>query len=183
MRNLLKILLLLGLSNSACSNKSKKIIMEEITLTETPEDRSLINFWREFSVKFNSLDTSALRKVSLDSIWLWGDHISSNEFIKRYHSGYPNSTDFSGLLDTNKIRYSTVGCYPNPPVKEAIKVKYDNAFKCRQIAVITDTLGSLVKGVEFSFLVTTKGYRLFALDYCTYYWRFDNSIIDTTTKN
>lgn len=181
MKPLLITLFIFSLCISSCSNESKKVKIQEVTLIETPEDRALINFWKDFSIKFNLLDTADIRKISLDSIWLWGEHISSTEFIKRYYNGY-SSTKFPGILDTNKIRYSSIGCYPAPPIKEAIKKEYDNTFRCRQIAIIKDTIGPTVKGIEFTFLETTKGYRLFGINYASYYWRMDNSIVDTTTK-
>ena len=178
MKALLIIFFILSLCISACSNKPKKFKIQEI---ELPEDRALINFWKDFSIKFNLLDTADVRKISLDSIWLWGEYISSKEFIKRYYSGY-SSADFSGILDTNKIRYSSIGCHPDPPVKEAIKKQYSDAFNCRQVTIIRDTIGSIAKGIEFTFLETTKGYRLFGINYASYYWRMDNSMVDTTTK-
>jgi hypothetical protein len=180
MKTLFKILLIFSLCISACSNKSKKIKIQEVTLVELPEYRALVDFWKDFSIKFDLLDTAYVRKISLDSIWLWGEHISCNKFIKRYYSGY-SSTDFSGILDTNRIRYSSIGCHPNPPIKEAIKKQYGDAFECRQVTIIRDTIGSIVKGIEFTFLETTRGYRLWGINYDSYYWRMDNSIIDTIT--
>lgn len=181
MKTLLKIFFILSVCISACSQKPKKVKIHEVTLYELPEDRFLINFWKDFSTIFNSLDTALVRKVSLDSIWLWGDHISSSEFINRYYKGY-SSSDFLGILDTSKIRYSSIGCYPSPPIKEAVKRQYSDAFNCEQILIIKDTLGSIVKGIEFTFLETTQGYRLFGIDYTSYFWRRD-SMVDTTTIN
>ena len=171
------LILFISFLGLTCSNNPKKVILKEI---ELPETRKLINFWKDFSIKFNSLDTAAVRSVALDSIWLWGDHISSSEFINRYYTGY-SSSDFSGILDTNKVKYSSIGCYPSPPVKEAIKQQYADAFSCEQVLVIKDTLGSIVKGIEFSFLQTSKGYRLFGIQNSSSYWRFGNSVADTTT--
>jgi hypothetical protein len=181
MKTLLKIFFILTLCISGCSQKPKKVKIHEVTLYELPEDRLLISFWKEFSAKFNSLDTAAVRKVSLDSIWLWGDHIASDEFINRYYSGY-SSSDFLGILDTNKIIYSSIGCHPSPIVKEAVKQQNSDAFKCRKIAIITDTVGSIGKGIEFSFLETTNGYRLFGISYTSYFWRM-YGMVDTTTTN
>ena len=163
----------------ACSNKSKKLKIYEITIVEPPERRALINFWKEFSIKFNSLDTASVRSIALDSIWLWGDKISSKEFMQRYYKGYSDSL-FSGILDTNKIIYSSIGCHPSPAIAEAIRRQYSDAFNCEEVLIVQDTTGSVVNGIGFSFLQTSEGYRLFSLKYSSSYWRYDNPV-DTTT--
>jgi hypothetical protein len=146
---LLLVILILFISflGLACSNNPKTVIIQEI---EIPESREFIDFWKNFSIKFDSLDTIAIRNFALDSVWLWGDHISSNEFINRYYTGYLNS-DFSGILDTNKVKYSSIGCHPSPPIEEAIKRDYSDAYNCDQVLVVQDTTGSVVSGIEFSF--------------------------------
>ncbi|MBK6825896.1 MAG: hypothetical protein IPG86_03000 [Chitinophagaceae bacterium] len=151
-----------------------------MTIIETPETRAFINFWIEFSSKYNSLDTTSIKSIALDSIWLWGEITSSKEFMNRYYTGYSTSK-FAGILDTNKAVYSSIGCHPSPPVADAIKRQYSKACNCETVLVVQDTTGSLVNGIEFSFLQTSKGYRLFGLQYSSRYWRFDNSIVDTTT--
>jgi hypothetical protein len=161
----------------ACSNRSKKVT--EVTIVEIPPDKVVVDFWKDFSIKFNSKDTVYLRIITLDSIWLWNDKISSNEFLSRYSKGY-SSSDFEGILDSNRIEFSEVGCHPSPPIKEAIKQEYTKAFQCDQVLIIQDTAGSLVNGIKFSFLKTTKGYRLFGIEYSSSYWRYDFDGIDTT---
>ena len=166
---------------AACSQQPGKVKVHEMILQESPVDRFLVNFWKDFSAKFNARDTAEVRKVSLDSIWLWGDHIGSNEFIRRYYKGY-SGADFSGILDTNKIRYGSIGCHPGPKVKDAVKLEYSDACNCQTIIISQDTVDAIVKGMEFTFLETTKGYRLFGINHSSYYWRYDN-MVDTTIAN
>jgi hypothetical protein len=161
-----------------CSNNPETVVIKEV---ELPETRELINFWKDFSIKFNSFDTVSIRSIALDSIWLWGDLVSANEFLNRYSSGY-SSSNFAGILDMNKAMYSSIGCHPSPPIKEAIKRQYSDACNCDQVLVVQDTVGSTVKGIEFSFLQTTKGYRLFGIKYSSAYWQYDLSLPDTTTQ-
>jgi hypothetical protein len=167
---------------SACLNKSNKLNIRIVTFGEPPERRAFINFWKGFSVKFDSHDTAAVSTLILDSVWLWGDKISSKEFIQRYRDGY-SSVDFVGILDTTKTKYSSIGCHPSPPIKEAIKRQYSNSFNCDQVLVIQDTVGSIVNGIEFTFLQTSKGHRLFGIKYFSSYWRYDNAETDTTALN
>ncbi len=168
MRVLFIILVLFIFFFSSCSNQSNKVKIHEVTLVELPEKRAFINFWKGFSTKFNSLDTATIRVMTLDSIWLWGDKIPSTEFLRRYHDGYSIS-DFIGILDTNKVMYSSIGCDPSPHIKEAIRQQYSKAFNCDQVLLVQDTAGSIVNGIEFSFLQTTKGYRLFGIKYSSRY--------------
>ncbi len=91
--------------------------------------------------------------------------------MNRYYTGY-SSSDFSEILDSNKVKYSSIGCHPSPPVKEAIKQQYADAYNCEKVLVIKDTLDSIVKEIEFSFLQTNKGYRLFGINNSSSYWRF-----------
>jgi hypothetical protein len=161
-----------------CSSNPETVVLNEI---ELPERREFINFWKSFSTKFNAIDTISIRSIALDSIWLWGDHVSSNEFMTRYSAAY-SSSDFRGILDTSKTKYSSIGCHPSPPVEDAIKQQYSDACHCDQVLVVQDTVGSVVKGIEFSFLETTKGYRLFAIDYSSSYWEYDFLGPDTTIQ-
>lgn len=179
MKLLLLIFVFLNFSISACYNKPGKAKVKKITIVELYEPRAFIDFWKGFSIKFNSLDTALVRSIALDSIWLWGDFVTSNEFITRYYSGYSDS-DFLGILDTNKIRYGSIGCYTNPTIKDAIQREDSKAFNCMEAAIIQDTVGSIINGIEFSFLETSKGYRLFGIEHASYYWRMDNSLVDTT---
>ena len=179
MRVLFSIFVLFIFLSSSCSSKSKKVKIQEMTLVDFPVTRAFINFWKDFSIKFNSLDTTSIKIITLDSIWLWGDKISSKEFIRRYYKGY-SASNFAGILDTNMVMYSSIGCHPSPPIAQAIRRQYSDAFNCENVLVVQDTTGSVVNGIKFSFLQTTKGYRLFSVEYSSSYWRYDNSI-DTTT--
>lgn len=167
----------------SCANDSDEseemVIREEFITEELPERRALINFWKTFSKQFNSRDTAAIRSIALDSIWLWGDKVSANEFMQRYYKGYTDS-DFFGILDTNKVMYSSIGCHTSQVVKDAVRPEYPDAFNCEQVLIVQDTTGSVVNGIEFSFLQTTKGYLLFGLKYSSSYWSY-NSKVDTTT--
>ncbi len=140
----------------------------------------IINFWKDFSVKFNSLDTAAIKQISLDSVWLWGDKISSQNFIKRYASGYSIS-DFRGILDLNNTSYGSIGCYPSPPIADAIKQEYDDAFDCKEVTIINDTVGSTVEAKKFTFVKTTVGYRLLGIGNYPYpIGYYNSSPVDTT---
>jgi hypothetical protein len=176
-----KVFFIVCIFLAACAQQPRKVKVHEMILQESPVDRFLVNFWKDFSANFNARDTAEVRKVSLDSIWLWGDHIGSNEFIRRYYKGY-SSADFVGILDTNKIRYSSIGCHPSPKLEEAVKLKYSDACNCQTITISKDTVGSVVEGMEFTFLETTTGYRLFGINHSSYYWRYD-SMVDTTIAN
>ena len=167
---------------SACStNRSEKerYKIVELNYREDPETKRFINFWRDFSQKFNSLDTASVKKISLDTIWLWGEKISSEIFIKRYWVGYSSSGFSKFILDSNKTTYSSIGCHPSPPVKEAIKREYGDACNCQQV-IINDTVGLEINALEFSFLNTTKGYLLFGIKNYSYNWSRVNSMVDTT---
>jgi hypothetical protein len=172
------ILLFLTLHALCCSPKQKEVEVTDITLTEDPETRAFINFWKEFSLKFNSLDIESVKKITLDSIWLWDESVSSTDFIKRYSKGYLSSDFPKIILDTNKTSYSSIGCHPDPPVVEAIKREYSDAFNCRTVA-INDTMGAIVAVLEFSFLETTKGYRLMGMKNYSYDWSLIDPMIDT----
>lgn len=78
--------------------------------------------------------------------------------------------------------YSSIGCHPSPPVEEAIRRQYSDACNCDQVLLVQDTVGSIVKGIEFSFLQTNKGYRLFGIKYSSSYWQYGFSSPDTTTQ-
>jgi hypothetical protein len=161
----------------ACSNKAKP---KKLVVVEIPSDKALISFWKDFSIKFNSLDTAAIIRISLDSVWLWGDIVSSEDFIKRYASGY-SSTDFRGILDLNNTSYGSIGCHPSPPIAQAIKQEYSDAFSCKEVTIINDTIESTVKATKFTFLETTVGYRLFGIDNFSYPIGYYNSLTPDTT--
>lgn len=175
------ILLFLILHALCCTPKQKETKVSEIVLTETedPETRAFINFWEEFSLKFNSLDTESVKKITLDTIWLWGDRVSSIDFIKRYSDGFSSSGFSNIILDTNKTSYSSIGCHPSPPVFEATKQEYGDAFNC-QTVTINDTLGTTVNALKFSFLKTTNGYMLFGINNYSYPWTRIDPMVDTT---
>jgi len=163
----------------ACSNKAKT---NKVVVVEIHSDTALINFWKDFSIKFKSLDTAAIRRISLDSVWLWGEIVSSKDFIKRYTSIY-SSTDFRGILDLNNTSYGSIGCLPSPPISDAIKREDSDAFSCKEVTIIKDTIGSTVKAIQFTFLETTVGYRLVGIDDYPYPIGYFNSPpVDTTTK-
>ncbi len=179
MKYLITVFLIPGFYLLACSSDPKKVTSNNFVLNDIPENPALINFWKDFSVKFNRSDSAALREITLDSIWLWREKVSCNEFLKRYHSGY-SPTKFPGITDTNNVRYSTIGCYPTPMVKEAIKQQYNDAYNCRQVEIINDTIGSVVQGTEFTFLETSIGYRLFGINSFSYPLHKENTLVDTT---
>lgn len=179
------LLIVLMFCLHGCIKKQKKVKLQEIWTNQSPEEKAFISFWKEFSIKFNSRDTVAMWQIVLDSIWLWGDEVSSNEFIKRYYKGY-SSADFLGILDTNKIMYSPIGCVPSPIPEGAIRVQpgYGYGFVCRKATISQDTVGSVVQGIQFTFLETLTGYRLSELNYSSYYWRPpEYNGVDTTLIN
>jgi hypothetical protein len=159
------------------------LIVYDVAAPEDPETSAFILFWRDFSLKFNSLDTASTRKITLDSIWLWGVHVSSAEFMKRYYNGYSNSDLPKMILDVKNTSYGSVGYLPDPPVGGAIvKGKDGNFFSCKE-ATIRDTIGAEVTTLEFTFLQTTRGYKLFGISFYTYNWSLGfpfDSMVDTT---
>ena len=174
--HLVILILYISFLGLTCSNNPKTVIIQEI---ELPETREFINFWKDFSIKFNSMDTGAIRKVTLDTIWLWGDRVPSIDFIERYFSNY-SSTDFSRIiLDTTKTSYSSIGCHPSPPVDGAIKLEYSDAFNCQEVT-IKDTIGTTVDVLEFTFLKTTNAYKLFGIKRYDYSLSQVDPMIDTT---
>lgn len=182
------ILLILTVHLLCCTPKEKKAKITEVVLTETEDlkTRAFINFWKDFSLKFNSLDSESIKKITLDTIWLWGDRVSSMDFIKRYHDSYSSSDLPKIILDTNKTSYSWIGCHPVSPINNAVKdydeitKKYRNACNCME-ATINDTIGSAVNAYKFTFLETTKGYRIFGITSYSHSWAPANSSVDTTT--
>lgn len=130
-------------------------------------------------MNFISLDTAAFRKNTLDSVWLWGDRVSSTDFIKRYSGDYSNTNFSKIILDTSKTSYSSIGCHPSPLIEEAIRQEHGDAFDCKEVT-IRDTLDFLVNALEFTFLKTTKGYRLFGLKNYSYNQSRVDRIVDTT---
>jgi hypothetical protein len=180
MRYLFKIASFSFLIFAACSTRSNRVKNKKIIRVVELADDALIRFWKDFSIKFNSLDTAAIKQIILDSVWLWGDNISSQNFIKRYASGYSIS-EFRGILDLNNTSYGSIGCYPSPPVAEAIKQEYSDAFSCKQVTIINDTVGSTVNAIKFSFLETTRGYRLSGINNYPYpVGYYNSSPVDTT---
>ncbi len=185
MRFLFSILVLLVNLTSACLDKSEKVKMHVMTLVDPPENKEFVTFWKEFSLKFNSLDTVSIKRISLDSIWLWGDHVSSRNFIRRYYDGYAKTDLSMVILDTNKTSYSWIGCNPSPPVENAVKdydvqrKKYMDACNCME-ATINDTIGSTINASKFTFLETTKGYRIFGITSYSHSWTDAIPLVDTT---
>lgn len=177
MKALVLIVVLFIFYGSSCTNGTETVILHEI---ELPETREFKNFWKEFSVKFNSLDTAAVKKTFLDTVWLWGARVSSADFINRHFDNYLNTDISEIILDTTKTSYSSIGCHPSPPVEEAIQQEYGNAFDCQEVN-IRDTIGSVVNSIEFTFLRTTKGYKLFGLKRYNYSWSRIEQRIDTTS--
>jgi hypothetical protein len=152
-------------------------------INEDAQTRRFINFWKEFSIEFDSLDTANVKKVTLDTIWLWGERVSRTDFIKRYFIGYSNSGFSRIILDTNKTDYSGIGCVPSPPVKDAVKDLNQpkiigETFNCREVT-IRDTLGAAADALQFTFLETTTGYRLFGASLYTYSLSSRNPMVDT----
>lgn len=162
----------------ACSEKPEKVKIVEITLNESPEARRFIGFWKDFSGKFNASDTTLVRKFILDSVWLWNREISANDFMRWYKRKY-SASGFLGILDTNKAIFRSVGCVPSPPVAGAIRHETPKLMSCREVLIVQDTAGPIVSGIEFTFLETTKGYRLLSVGRGHEYWRPPDAILDT----
>lgn len=158
--------------------KYKEIV---INLNDNPEMKAFVDFWKIFSFKFYSLDTAIVKKNTLDSIWLWGDHISSAEFMRRYSTGY-SAKEHSGILDTAHANYSSIGCHPSPYVAEAIKQRYSDACVCRTVECNLDTVGNEIECMRFAFLETTKGFRLFGINIYHVPLSRDYNVVDTTAK-
>jgi hypothetical protein len=177
MKNLLLIPVFFISCFLSCSKKYKSKVVE-LTLIETAEERALKKFWRDFSVRFDSKDTALIKAIVLDTVWLWDKKVSSKEFLSRYTKGY-TSSDISGILDTNRVIYGSIGCTPYLPVKDAIKRFDSDACNCSEILVVRDSAGPLVYGAEFTFLETLTGYRLLGIKHASRYWRFDDNNADT----
>jgi hypothetical protein len=159
MKNLLLIPVFFISCFLSCSKKYKSKVVE-LTLIETAEERALKKFWRDFSVRFDSKDTALIKAIVLDT------------------KGY-TSSDISGILDTNRVIYGSIGCTPYLPVKDAIKRFDSDACNCSEILVVRDSAGPLVYGAEFTFLETLTGYRLLGIKHASRYWRFDDNNADT----
>lgn len=153
----------------SCRDASNGASRDEITvvLDEVAPDSSLVNFWTEFSRRFNSVDTAYVGELALDTVWLWGERVGKRDFIKRYRDGYSQSGISRVILDSQKITYSSISCRPFPIVKEAVRRGIHGAYDCKQV-ILLDTIGSKIVAIEFDLLNTKGGYRIFGIERYNY---------------
>lgn len=163
------------------------VFAEYITFIETPEYRTVINFWKDFSIKFKQLDTTFIRKHSLERLWFLGKEISTNDFFKNCYNSYPyfnltGSRMLRSILDTNKTEYGTIGWRPDVPVKNGVRRKDDeDSYNCWEV-IIRDTVGVLVNVYEFDFVETKTDYKLKSVNSYNYQWfpnTPSNPMVDT----
>lgn len=121
----------------------------------------------------------------MDSVWVWNKEVSSLDFYKHFSHDYFDSGLQKIILDTNKTRYSCIGCYGPEIIKDAVKKynkrtgQYEDYYNCKQ-AIIEDTIGSVVNAYEFTFLEFKKGYKLSGFSSYSYSWSSINRMVDTT---
>lgn len=157
---------------------------EEMLIDDSPPGMmNFTRFWKDFSAKFNAVDTAAIKMITPDSIWLWGDRTSRKDFITRYATSY-TAANFRGLLDTTIFQCEVTGCNPSLPLADLIPRRNTGyRYNCWKVTTINDTVNSTVEAIIFRFAETTKGYRLEEINYGNYYLIDDKPLNDTIPKH
>lgn len=181
----------LGFFIISCNQNRKPAKVSEVTLIKVADDphtRAFISFWKEFSIKYRLSDTASMKKFSMDSVWIWNKEVARSNFDKYFSHKYFDSGLQKIILDTNKTRYSWIGCYGPGIIKDAVKKynertgQYEDYYNCQQ-AIIEDTIGSIVNAYEFTFLESKKGYKLSGFSSYSYSWSSTNKMVDTTSAS
>lgn len=130
-------------------------------------DSSLIPFWKNFSQLIKRSDIRKLREITLDSLVICDKILPSNHFFSHCYTKIFNRKLLSQLKIKSLVNYTWTEV-DTLEILNSARNKMNNfnqPFKFLQVKITADITDSNLSIVNFNFISTTLGYKLYGLKY------------------
>ena len=134
----------------------------------TPDDLKFLAFWKTFVRSVSEPGLKTFTKIALDSLMICDNLISTGNFIDKCFSEVIDDEVRKRILDKTKLEYKSAevefaNVFTSNARKEIVKV--GDEYRIRQMLVTRSSRNNNPPTVRFDFIVTKRGYRLYAIDH------------------
>jgi len=132
------------------------------------DDLKFLAFWRTFVASVKEPGLNNFRNIALDSLMICDRLLSTGDFINKCFGEVIDDEVRKRIIDKTKLEYTSAEVeFTNLFVSNARKeiVKVGNQYRLRQMLVTRSTKNDNPPTVQFDFIETKKGYRLYGIDH------------------
>jgi len=145
----------------------QEAVLEDVKRPYNADDLKFIAFWKTFSASVKEPSLKKFQDIALDSLLICDTLLSTNNFIKRCFAEVIDDAVVRRIDDTLGKAFTWVEVNFENMRSSAKKeiVKAGKKYRFRQVMVARSTEGNSPPVIQFDFIETRKGYRLYGIDH------------------
>jgi hypothetical protein len=134
----------------------------------TPDDLKFLSFWKEFVTSLKEPELKSFRHIALDTLYVTDKLLPADKFIDKCFNQVIDDEVKKRIVDKTKLEYSfnEVEFYNllTSQVKKEI-LKIGDGYRLREMSVTRSTKNDNPPTINFYFIETKRGYRLYEIDW------------------
>ena len=132
------------------------------------DDLKFLEFWKKFVVSLKEPELKSFRQIALDTLYVTDKLLPVDKFIDKCFNQVIDDEVRKRIIDNTKLEYTfnDVEFYnllTNQVKKEIMKV--GESYRLREMSVTRSTKNDYPPTINFYFIETKRGYRLYEIDW------------------
>jgi len=132
------------------------------------DDLKFLSFWKKFVTSLKEPELKSFRQIALDTLYVTDKLLSVDKFIAKCFNQVIDNEVRKRMIDKTKLEYTFndeefYNLLTNQVKKEIMKV--GEGYRLREMSVTRSTKNDYPPTINFYFIETKRGYRLYEIDW------------------
>lgn len=134
----------------------------------TADDLKFLAFWKVFVASLNEKGLKSFRQISLDTLYVIDQLLPVDKFIDKCFNQVIDNEIRKRIIDKTKLEYSFTDVEFNNLLTSQVKkeiMKVADGYRLREMSVTRSTKNDYPPRIDFYFIETKRGYRLYEINW------------------